>query len=106
MAENTLVDINESVDIASINLPDLPDSEDSDFSDKSVADSPTERHTSMASRLSDEDINQIALKICLIMVPDIQAMIDKSIGDLTKHYDTEIMGVKFRYHQAWVKVNK
>ena len=41
----------------------------------------------MSSRLSEEDIDRIALAVRSIMVPDMEAIIDKRVGALKTEYD-------------------
>ena len=62
----------------------LSESEDSEVSDHSLVVSPVGRKENMASRLSEDAIDRIALAVRSIMVPEMQAIIDKSIDVLKK----------------------
>ena len=101
-SEKLLSDINDSytaVDetLHTLNtsaLPDLPDSDDSVISVSSETETTAEKKQNMSSRLSEEDIDRIALAVRSIMIPDIEATIDKRIGVMKSQYDAKIKGLQ------------
>ena len=90
-SETSLSDIDESFttvganDTEPISFPDLPETDDPDVSGNS-----TEPFEKMASRLSDEDIGRIAAAVRSIMIPDMQAIIDKRVDALKTEYDGKV----------------
>ena len=69
--------------------PDLPENDDSEISDNKI-EALVDQKKSMASKLSDEDINRIAQAVRSIMVPDMKAIIDKRVDALKTDYDGKI----------------
>ena len=47
-------------------------------------------NVSNVSRLSDDGIDRIALRVRAIMIPEMKSMIDAGIRDLQKEYDSKI----------------
>ena len=88
-------------------FPDLPETEDSEISeisDNSI-EAAADLKESMSSRLSEEDIDRIALAVRSIMVPDMEAIIDKRVGALKTEYDGKIKVLKTENNKLQTRVD-
>ena len=96
-SEKSLSDINDSYiaidstlnSLDTSSFPDLPEADASETSDYSI-ESPADRKENMTSLISNEDISRIAQAVRSIMVPDMQAIIDKHVDALKTEYDGKI----------------
>lgn len=84
ISENSIDDISESF----TDLSDCSDTEPSN-SDISVVTCKPDMASNIP-RLSDDDVDRIALRVQAIMMPSMKAMIDTSIGELKTEYDRKM----------------
>ena len=97
-SNTSLSDIGESspnTDISDIS--DLSYSETNKLQAPSSCDQKIPAMASNLPRLSDEDVDRIALRVQTLMMPQFKSMLDSSIGEVKREFDNTISDIKSDY---------
>ena len=97
-SNTSLSDIGESSSNTDISdISDLSDSETNKLQAPSPCDQEIPAMASNLPRLSDEDVDRIALRVQTLMMPQFKSMLDSSIGEVKREFDNTISGIKSDY---------
>lgn len=91
--DSSLISISESQLDTDTDISDLSDSERA-VQPKFDTPSPDMASSASKSKLSDDDIDRIALRVRAIMVPEMKSMIDAGIRELRNEYDSKIVDMR------------